>query len=205
MILIDNQCFPFNNLFKYSFNKTHIIIISCESYQKMKFRNRFVVAGSNGEINLSVPVQDGRNKKTVFKDVRICYDENWQINHWRTIVSCYNRSPFFEFYRDSLEPFFVNRRPFLFDYNLDILLWLQSVLHFKGKIEVVESLPPQFATEELEDVRNKCLPGSYQNEPSIYYPQVFEDRIGFKPNLSILDLLFNTGPDAGNILMKGNE
>src|SRR5215216_1327217 len=98
-IIIENQSFPIITWTKYLFCKKHIILFSWESYPKMTFRNRFVVAGSNGLIHLSIPLVNGRSQKIPFKDVRISYREKWQLNHWRTITSCYNKSPYFEYYR----------------------------------------------------------------------------------------------------------
>ena len=196
VIVTENQCFPVINLIKYSFKKKHIILFSCEGYKKMSFRNRFVVAGSNGIIPLSVPLVMGRNQRLSFKDVRISYQQNWQLMHWRTLTSCYNRSPFFEYYKDSVEIFFTERREFLFDWNLAILEWLKKVLNFPAEIIVSEQMP-----EDAEDLREKWLPKNFQKDDfKIKYPQVFEGKIGFQKNLSILDLLFNVGPHAAGIL-----
>src|SRR5205085_8316027 len=126
-----------------------ILLLLCESYHKMSFRNRFVVSGSNGLIHLSVPLVYGRNQKIPFKDVRVCYREKWQLIHWRTITSCYNRSPYFEYYRDELEKFFVNRWEFLFDWNLATLDWLREVLKFPTELVVTIQLPDG----SIEDLR----------------------------------------------------
>ena len=203
-LLIDNQYFPVFNWFKNSLLKTNIILVSYESYQKMTFRNRCVVAGSSGLINLSIPLVGGRVQRIPFKDIRICNQENWQLNHWRTITSCYSRSPYFEFYRDSLEPFFLKRADFLFDHNLSILYSLKQVLGFNAEFTVTDQLDEALTGGAIiEDLRNKWLPKNFQEDNSaFYYPQVFEDKIGFQPNLSILDLLFNTGPEALNILKQ---
>ena len=202
--IIDNQYFPSINWFKYSLFKTNIILLSCESYQKMTFRNRCVVTGSQGLINLSIPIVGGRVQQIAYKDITICNLENWQLNHWRTITSCYNRSPYFEYYRDSLEQFFLKRSNFLFEHNLSILYWIKNVLGFDADFQVADKIPEVLIKEEeIEDFRNKWLPKNFQSEETgIIYPQVFEDRIGFQPNLSILDLLFNTGPEALNILKQ---
>lgn len=170
--------------------------MSCEDYRKMSFRNRFVVAGSNGIIPLSVPLVMGRNQKLPFKNVRISYQQNWQLMHWRTLTSCYNRSPFFEYYKNDVEAFFAKQWVFLFDWNLAILNWLQKILNFPAEIIVSEQIP-----EDTEDLREKWLPKNFQKgDLEIRYPQVFESKIGFQKNLSILDLLFNMGPHAANVL-----
>src|SRR6476661_10171035 len=135
-ILIENQSFPLISWTKYLFSKKHIIFLLCEEYRKMSFRNRFVISGSNGPINLSVPLINGRDQKVPFKDVRICYREKWQVRHLRTITSCYNRSPYFEYYRNEFEKFFKNSWEFLFDWNLAALNWLKEVLIFPGELIV---------------------------------------------------------------------
>ena len=196
MIIIENQPFPLINWIKYSFQKEHIILLSCEGFRKMTFRNRFIVAGGTGLIPLSTPLVLGRNQKIPFKDVRISYQQNWQLRHWRTLTSCYNKSPFFEYYKDGLEIFFMGKWQFLFDWNMAILGWLKKVLIFPAEIIVAEEPP-----EDAEDLREKWLPKNFQNDTfEIVYPQVFENKIGFQKNLSILDLLFNMGPHAADIL-----
>jgi len=118
--------------------------------------------------------------------------------HWRTITSCYNRSPYFEYYRDELEKFFKNRWEFLFDWNLATLDWLKQVLKFPGELKIMT----QLSDASIEDARNKWSPKNFQQaELGFQYTQVFEEKIGFQNNLSILDLLFNTGPEARNLLM----
>ena len=194
--IVENQSFPLINWIKYPFEKKHIILLASEGFRKMSFRNRFIVAGSNGLIPLSVPLVLGRNQKLSFKDVRISYQQNWQLIHWRTLTSCYNKSPFFEYYKDELETFFTEQWEFLFDWNLAILNWLKKVLNFPAEIIVSEQMP-----KDAEDLRDKWLPKNFQNDSfEIVYPQVFENRIGFQKNLSILDLLFNIDMHAANIL-----
>jgi len=198
-IIIENQPFPLITWIKYLFCKKHIVLLSSESYCKMSFRNRFVVSGSNGLIQLSIPLINGRDQKIRFKDVRICYEEKWQLMHWRTIISCYNRSPYLEHYRDELEKFFTNRWEFLFDWNLATLDWLKQVLKFPGELKVAT----QPSDMNIEDGRNKWVPKNFQQaDLGIRYAQVFEQKIGFQNNLSILDLLFNTGPKARNLLIE---
>jgi hypothetical protein len=201
--LIDNQYFPILTWFNPLYLNGHIIISSFEPYPKMTFRNRAVVAGSNGLVNLSVPLIKGRNQKTSFREVRICNDEKWQMNHWRTLTSCYNKSPYFEFYKESVEKFFARQHEFLFDLNLTILHWLKEVLKFPAELKIAGEVSGDFSKGEVIDLTTRWLPKNFQKEPSgIIYPQVFEDRIGFQSNLSILDMLFNIGPQAGSLLFK---
>ncbi len=200
VLLIENQYFPcityINTLFEYS----NIKIEQYENYQKMSFRNRCEVAGSNGLVNLSVPIELGRNKRQLMKDVKISYFTNWQTQHLRTIESCYNRSPFFEFYKDQVWALINREEVFLLDKNLAILAWLQKSLSFTANISLTEDYQKTIP-ENKADLRNRFLPKNSRLEKGeIKYTQVFEDRIGFVPNLSILDLLFCEGPNAQKML-----
>jgi hypothetical protein len=207
-LITENQYFPCINWIKYSFTKTNVNILSFEPYRKMSFRNRCVVAGSNGLVHLSVPVVNGRNQKAAFKDVRISYREDWQQQHWRTLTSCYNKSAFFEFYRDSLDVFFLKKEVFLFDLNTRIIFWLKEILKASCTIDIVAAPEALEAIQPVTDQRDRWLPKNFQQEQQLTetgqnmpsYFQVFEDRIGFQPNLSILDLLFNEGPNASFLL-----
>lgn len=189
-----------NALFQFS----NIEFEVCETFQKMSFRNRMVVAGSNGLVHLSVPLEKGRDQKQLIKDIRISYSLPWQQQHWRTIESCYNRSPFYEYYRDWLETFFTRKPVFLLDLNREILEWLVKVLKPSGQVSETQNFILEYPTG-VTDLRSRWRPKSFQDEGSaIRYLQVFEDRIGFQPNLSILDLLFCTGPQAHSLL-TGND
>lgn len=209
--MVENQYFPCINWITVLFSNTHINIYSFEQYRKMSFRNRCVVAGSNGPVHLSVPVENGRSQRVPFKDVRISYQQDWQTNHWRTLTSCYNKSAFFEFYRDAVEKFFLKKEVFLFDLDTNILLWLKEVLKADCKIDIVDE-PVMEADATLTDVRDKWLPKNFTGDglgdgnktwhTSPKYFQVFENKTGFLPNLSILDLLFNEGPNAAMVIKQ---
>lgn len=188
----------------YWFNKLikseNIVFSSSERYRKMSFRNRAIVAGSNGTINLSVPIESGRNQKLAFSEIKISYNQPWQAMHWNTITSCYGRAPFFEYYQHGLRNFFENRTEFLFQYNLNILDWLIKTMKLPINYHLLKDKED---ISGFEDCRDICLPKNYRDfQPCPEYPQVFGDRIGFINNLSVLDLLFNAGPEAGNILSQ---
>ncbi len=201
--LIEIQLFPSISYFKILENYKNIEIESCESYKKNSFRNRYIISGANGLINLTVPIAGGREQKTLIKDVQIDYSENWQLKHWRAIVSSYNKSPYFEYYRYDLENLIFTKESHLFNYDLIILKWCLKVL----KLELEMSFTQDYISicENVDDHRNSLLPKNYDQgfenwEPK--YAQVFEERFGFLPNLSILDLLFAEGPNARNLLAK---
>src|SRR5579871_483718 len=114
-LITDIQYFPSVIFYKNSYNFSHIIIEQCETWQKMSFRNRCQIAGAEGVIDLSIPLAKGRDQRALIRDVRIADSLAWQARHWKTIVSCYNRSPWFEFYRDGLEGLYRQPVDFLLD------------------------------------------------------------------------------------------
>lgn len=202
-LIIEYQYFGSINYIKTSFQFSNIEFEVCETFQKMSFRNRMVLAGSNGLVNLSVPLEKGRDQKQLLKDVRISYSLPWQQQHWRTIESCYNRSPFYEYYRDWLEGFYTRRPVFLVDLNREIMDWLVRQLKPTAQLGETSGFYTAYPAE-IADYRNRWLPRNFQNdETSIIYQQVFEDRIGFQKNLSILDMLFCEGPGS-RTLLSGN-
>ena len=202
-LVIEYQYFGSINYINTLFQFSNIEFEVYESFQKMSFRNRMVLAGSNGLVTLSVPLEKGRDQKQPIRDVRISYSLPWQQQHWRTIESCYNRSPFYEFYRDGLERIFSSRPVYLLDLNRDVQQWLWKVLKVPAGFSETSSYQTQIL-ENSFDARNRWMPKNFRSDHgSIRYRQVFEDRIGFQPNLSILDLLFCMGPSAHSLL-KGN-
>ncbi|MEO7531280.1 MAG: WbqC family protein [Sediminibacterium sp.] len=201
-LIIDNQYFGSIDYIKILFQFSNIEFEQYESYQKMSFRNRCMVAGSNGVVGLSVPLEKGRGQKELMKDVRISHSANWRVQHLRTIESCYSRSPFFEFYRDGVWALLEKEENFLLDQNLKILDWLKKVLKCNGEISLTEEYQKTYPPE-IVDCRNRLVPKNYaQQVNDLRYTQVFEDRIGFAPNLCILDLLFCCGPEAARRLQQ---
>ena len=200
IIITDLQYFGSINWYKMLFEFSDIFIEQYEVYQKMSFRNRCIIAGSNGLINLTVPLEKGRGQKLILKDVRISYSENWQRQHWRSIFSSYRNSPFFEYYEESLKPLFQIKPVYLLDLNWEIMEWVTKRIKFSAQLhkslEYVRT--PNYVTL---DARNLLTPKNYdQGEVDLKYQQVFEDRIGFKSNLCILDLLFCNGPASKSLL-----
>ena len=197
--LSEYQYFPSVIFYKYSYKYSNIIFEQYETYQKMSFRNRCIIAGANGLIHLSVPLKEGRNQKGIMKDMRISNSQKWQSGHWKSIVSCYNKSPWFEFYKDELHPLYEKHFDFLLDWDLACFEWSTQKLGLNVKVSATESLVPVYGGE-VADFRNRILPKNYTGFEAAPYQQVFESKTGFMPNLSILDLLFCEGKRAGDIL-----
>ncbi|HSZ86904.1 MAG TPA: WbqC family protein [Puia sp.] len=198
-LIIESHYFSPLIFYKNSFDYTNIQFEQYESFQKMSFRNRCVIAGANGKIILSIPLQNGRDQKTLIKDVKISGTQRWQKDHWKTIESCYNKSPWFEFYKNELQQLYSKQFTFLLDWNLACFEWSIDKLNMPK----THSLTAEFLKnydEDFEDWRNKILPKNYEEFESVKYRQVFEDRTGFFPNLSILDLLFCDGKNARELL-----
>jgi hypothetical protein len=161
----------------------------------MSFRNRCTLLGGNGPVHLSIPLVGGRSQKTLLKDVRILNTENWQDRHWKTITSCYNKSPWFDHFRHELEELYNRRFDLLIDWNLECFKWAADKLSIKTQVSLSEFYQEKYDKNEFEDWRNGLLPSTINTvNPDVKrYPQVFEDRFGFVPNLSILDYLFCVG------------
>ncbi|MCD4790358.1 MAG: WbqC family protein [Bacteroidales bacterium] len=173
-----------------------------EHYIKQTYRNRCLIYGANGMQSLSLPVIKVNGNHTKVKDIKISNSVQWQKTHWRSIVSAYNHSPFFLYYRDELEPFYTKTFKYLLDYNQKLLEMLFYLLDINIKIIYTEKFIEK-DNYRFIDLRNRFSPK--KENPDIVFPaytQVFEVNHGFIPNLSIIDLLFNEGPNTVEYLKR---
>jgi hypothetical protein len=214
-VLLSTACFAPVQYFSKLILYNTVYIEQYEHFPKQTFRNRYEISGANGLVSLVIPVVKGRGGKKNIRDIKISYDSDWQRNHWRTIFSAYNSSPFFEYYKDDIFPFFETRWKCLFDYNLAALqtlcdlMELETIIHMTPGFEIVPDGTINLRMA-ITPKRHKVDPDEHFNPAP--YTQVFSGRFGFMPNLSILDLLFNEGPNSINILetsctypLKGNS
>lgn len=195
-LIVENQYFPIVDWFKMSAKSLNYKIEAYENFKKMSFRNRCIISGSNGLINLTIPLKNGREQKTLITEIKMDDSENWRAQHWKAIVSSYSRSPFFEYYSEGIKELIFAPTQFLFDHNLKIIEWLNSVLKVGISINFTEDYKKKYKDWEALDYRDRWLPKNYNfntNDWKPKYTQVFEDKYGFLPNLSILDLLFCKG------------
>ncbi len=201
-LLVESQYFPNISFYKTLINHDILLIERYEHYQKVSFRNRCYIAGPNGSILLSVPLARGKNQRTVMKDVRISNDEKWQALHWKTLVSAYRRSPWFEYYEDELGRLFTKEVSYLLDWNLMCLEWANKVIGVSSPITFTDEYHKTYeAGKGITDVRDTILPSQKPvDEDTVRYTQVFQERVGFLPDLSILDLIFCEGKRSIELL-----
>jgi hypothetical protein len=163
-----------------------------------------IIPAANGLITLSVPLKGGRENKELLREVLIDNSQRWQVRHWRTITSAYKRSPWFEFYEPSLQPLYHQEYNLLHEWNLDILRWVISQL--KAEVELKLALEQQVVeTAGVKHDDGYMKPANYQDRLFCsqlpVYAQVFQDRLGFQPNVSIADLIFNEGNKSRALLV----
>jgi len=165
----------------------------CDSYQKQTYRNRCYIYGANGKLSLNIPVHFSQNNRQNTDKIEIENSSKWQSIHWKSIESAYKTSPFFEFYEDEFKKLFETPKEFLLDFNLECIAVINSCLG----INPVLSNSVQFLKTNTEsDYRLLVNARKESKIDTTAYIQVFQEKHGFITNLSILDLLFNEGPNA---------
>jgi hypothetical protein len=166
-----------------------------DSFIKQTYRNRCVIAATHGPLALTVPVEhDGAS--TLTRDMRVSDHGNWRHLHWNAIRSAYGESPFFEFYADDLAPFFEKKWEFLVDFNEAVMHKMCELLDIQPCVKHTEVYEPHPAMADFrEAIRPKHPLPDPEFTPLPYY-QVFGQKHGFLPNLSILDLLMNEGNES---------
>lgn len=170
-----------------------------DNYQKQTYRNRTYIYGANGKLLLNIPVKHlnapGVKQHQKYKDVRIENDFKWQQQHWKSLKSAYQTSPFFEFYEDDLAPVFHKEEKYLMEFNYKCFHFICD--HLKLDVNYKKT-KEYFRDPEMTDRRDLINAKEPREIPK--YNQVFQDKKGFLPDLSILDLIFNDGPNAINYL-----
>ena len=184
-------------------NQNDIYFDNEQSFTKMSFKNRMVIATAQGPLHLSIPIIGGRDQKSSIKEVKIAYDSPWHHQHYKAITSSYQRAPYFEYYQEDLKLIYNSNHVFLVDFLLEAHYWIKKQL--KGNWTISEKKQKELTQEQkvLTHDNSFSLPKNYHLLPNpILYQQVFEDRVGFLPNLSILDLLFNCGGKQSKYLLS---
>ncbi|MCC8095559.1 MAG: WbqC family protein [Tannerellaceae bacterium] len=176
-----------------------IYMETAENYIKQTYRNRCTIAGANGPLSLSVPIEKPDTVKCLTKDIRISDHGNWRHLHWHAMVSAYHMSPFFEYYEDDFAPFYEKKYHFLFDFNEELRRLICELTDIQPSVIYTADYRPEVAHDFRERIRPKH-PGEDPAFSPVPYYQVFRQKHGFLPNLSMIDLLFNMGPESLLIL-----
>ena len=179
---------------------SHLFIEAHENYRKGSYRNRCHIATSQGKQVLSVPLKKGKNSQQNIREVAIAYDTDWQKQHFQSLKTAYGSSPFWSHYAPVFEKIFQTKHTHLFDLNLEITTLIFKLLKLKTPTTFTNAFETVFT--EGVDLRNKIIPNSTVFTGT-RYAQVFENKNGFTPNLSVLDLIFCSGNQAMSVLING--
>ena len=179
-------------------NTNEVVFEAHDNFLKQTYRNRSYIYGANGKLALNIPVIYTQKNRQKYKDVKIFNEEKWQSAHWKSLLSAYKTSPFFEYYEDDIKPLFEKKADYIFDFNMNCFDVICDCL----QLDVNTSFSEAYH-KDIENASDLRLLVHAKKEPDYTfesYTQVFDEKHGFIPNLSILDLLFNEGPNALNYL-----
>ena len=193
-IIIHPTYFPNIFSFKTIINSTNILFEINDHYVKQTLRNRTSIHAANGKLNLSVPVKFSSTKKEKYKDIRICYDSNWQKIHLKSIESAYKNSPFYDFFEDYFINFYNKKEKFLVDLNFSSIRLIFEILEKELNCNFTNEYLEKYI--DLTDCRSLLTNKNFNEKVNFKnYTQVFQEKNGFIENLSSIDLIFNKGLD----------
>ncbi|MDR2964101.1 MAG: WbqC family protein [Bacteroidales bacterium] len=178
-----------------------VCIEAYEHYIKQSYRNRCSIYSANGLLNLIVPVELPHGSKTLIRDVRVSYAEQWVKQHRHALVSAYKSSPFFDYYADACFAIVEAQPKFLWDLNMEVFTTLCKLIGITSEITVSKEFTcPQ--NENASDLRYVISPKHRRKTLFSPYPQVFQEKFGFQSAVSIFDTLCNVGPDTKRYLLS---
>jgi len=201
LILLSTAYFP-NLLYLNQFNTDQVQIEAFEHFQKKSYRNRCKILSANGVLDLTVPIVHKDTNNTMISDIKIDYSLPWQKHHFKALESAYSHAPFYEFIIDDFIFIFENKTVFLFDLNQQILSMLLQYFKIEVPIQLTDTYlhrPDGLDLRALTLFKSESMT---TEEPTKAYYQVFNQKFGFVPGLSSIDLLFNEGPDAYKFLNR---
>ena len=178
-----------------------------DNYVKQTYRNRCVIADANGPLALTIPTEKPAEGKCLMRDIRISDHGNWRHQHWNALEAAYRHTPFFLYYEDDFRPFYEKKIEFLYDFNLQLTELVCDLLGLDVMLKATEEY--HHNPDGMVDFRAMITPKVSWVEDSSFrameYYQVFKEKHGFIPNLSIVDLLFNMGPESILVLNNSNQ
>ena len=197
-LIIHPNYLPSTSQFLLMVNSKKLIFEINDNFLKQTFRNRTYIYGANGKLILSIPVIHSQKNRKLLKDVKISYSHDWPTQHWKSFQISYRSSPFFEYYEDKLIDLYKKREKYLFDFNLKSIDIISEMLKINLEYKFTKKYEDNYS-DKLDYRKNyKKIDSEYQINK---YTQVFESKHGYIENLSVLDLIFNEGPNANNFLM----
>ena len=180
-----------------------ILIEAAENYQKQTHRNRQYIYGANGKLMLNIPVKRSHShERLTYRQSQIENEFDWQNLHFKSLETAYRTSPYFEFYEADIEPLFKEKFDSLFDFNLKCFNTIIELLNIDLNYAFTEKFQEKY--QEINDHRNLIQAKGVDYSFGKAYHQVFENKHGFLKDLSILDLLFNIGPESTAYLRSIN-
>jgi hypothetical protein len=202
-VILGSAYWPNIHYLYYILNADFVCIDLHEHFQKQSYRNRTKILAANGELSLTIPVKKWADHAAV-KDIEISYAEDWQKQHWRSITSAYKNSPYFDFLEDELRTFYESEYKFLHEYNAEQLKWILKAFRLKKNIVYSDNYIEDSSGLDLrEEIHPKKEIGDKKLKELLEKPyyQTFSEKMGFVPNLSVLDLIFNEGIKGYQYLM----
>jgi hypothetical protein len=205
-ILLSTAYFPPASYFSLIARSSEVLIERQENYHKQTWRNRCLIMGPNGTLSLVIPVLRGSFHKTAIRDLRIDNGRRWRELHLRGLTSAYAAAPFFEFYFDIISGVISKPYTWLLDLNSDALEAVCGATGLTVKTGYTDHFEPEGSRGN--DFRYSITPKKELRVPGyrdIPYTQVFGERHGFIPGLSIIDMLLNNGPGTRALLLRSLE
>lgn len=172
-----------------------ILIERHEHYQKRSLRNKCTIMGVNGIQHITIPLAKGKTGKQIH-EVEIAYHDQWVGQALHTIRSAYGTSPYFDHYYDGLAHILQAQAQYLYEMNMQLLQWALRAIRIETAIKETQTYQKEYPESYIDHRGLLAKDYPLDNPESLWYPQVFEDRHGFVYPLSILDLLFNAGPES---------
>lgn len=195
-VLLTTACLPPLYWWALALQRQQCLIETQEHFQKGSFRNRYVIATSQGPLLLSIPLGTGKNKQCPITQVMIS-PGNWTRQHWKSIQTAYRPSPFWEEYESGLSILFEKMPQYLLEWNTRLLDWAMHSMGVSISWKSTSEWKLVYPEEVLDARKDALVFNNWTNTGTFpTYHQVFSDRNGFNPNVSILDLIFCKGPEA---------